>query len=446
MTPNWKSIREETTKYLQDLIRIDTTNPPGNETRAAEYLAGVFKREGIESTILESAPGRGNIVARIKGDGRAAPLLLMAHLDVVPVEADKWQHPPFGGNIVDGYLWGRGALDTKELVAMELMVMLLLKREGKPLARDIIFMANADEEAGGNLGAGWMVDHHPELINAEYAINEGGGIAVDILGKRFFTVQTGEKGTARFAMRTHGRPGHAAQPHLDNAVLKLADAIQKIGAAREAFPLHATQTVCDFFEGIAAKIDKKYQPGIRALLDPKTHNTVLKQLPIADGMRAMINAMLHNTVTPTMLNAGTKVNVIPSVAEARCDARLIPGQSPEDLLRELRAIIGNEVEVEFEATRMGRESDHHTPLFDTIKRVMARHQPQATVLPYLVTGATDARHVTKLGTKVYGFCPMIVPIDELDTVHAHNERVSLDNLEFGTRVLYEVVSEFAAKI
>ncbi|MDE3090281.1 MAG: M20/M25/M40 family metallo-hydrolase, partial [Chloroflexota bacterium] len=224
------AIRDEATRYLQDLIRIDTTNPPGNETKAAEYLAAVFKREGIEPTILESAPGRGNLVARLKGDGRAAPLLLMVHIDVVPAEADQWTHPPFGGDIADGYLWGRGTLDTKELAAMELMAMLLLKRDTarKPLARDIIFMANADEEAGGRLGAGWMVKEHPDLIRAEYAINAGGGFGLDILGQRFFTCQVAEKGTARFAMRTRGRPGHGSQPHRDNSVLKLADAIQRI--------------------------------------------------------------------------------------------------------------------------------------------------------------------------------------------------------------------------
>jgi len=443
MTPNWKSVREETTKYLQDLIRIDTTNPPGNEIQAAEYLAGVFKREGIAPTVLESAPGRGNIVARIKGDGRAAPLLLMAHIDVVPVEADKWQHPPFGGDIADGFLWGRGTLDTKELVAMELMLMLLLKREGKSLARDIIFMANADEEAGGRMGAGWMVEHHRDLIQAEYAINEGGGMSFDVLGKRFFTVQTGEKGTARFVMRARGRPGHAAQPHSDNAVVKLADAIQKIGAAE--FPLHVTKTVHDFFQGIADNVDQEYRPGILALLDAKTHRDAIKGFD--DGLRPMVNAMLHNTVTPTMLDAGTKINVIPSVAEAQCDTRLIPGQSKDDFLRELRAVIGKNMEIEIaDNYRMGRESDHHTPLFDTITRVLGRHEPKSSVLPYLVTGATDARWVTQLGTKVYGFCPMIASTSELDRVHAHNERISIDNLEFGTRVLYEVVTEFATKI
>jgi acetylornithine deacetylase/succinyl-diaminopimelate desuccinylase-like protein len=442
MTDNWNVTRDQVTRYLQDLVRIDTSNPPGNETRAAEYLAGVLRSEGLEPTVLESAPGRGNIVARLQGDGRAAPLLLMAHLDVVPVEADKWAHPPFGAEIIDGYIWGRGTLDTKDLVAAELMVMLLLKREGKQLARDIIFMANADEEAGGRLGAGWVVEKHPDLIRAEYAINEGAGFAFDILGQRFFTCQTSEKGTARFTMRTHGRPGHGSQPHPDNAVLKLADAIQKIGAAE--FPHHATKSVRDFFEGIAAHVDKQYRSDVLALLDAKKYTTAMKHLPIDDSMRSMLYAMLHNTVTPTMLNAGTKINVIPSAAEARCDARLISGQTTDDLLRELRAVIGERVEIVFEDNRMGRESDHRTPLFETITRVLARYEPHAPVLPLLVVGATDARHVTKLGTKVYGFRPMIAPMEELDTVHGHNERVSIDNMLFGTRVLYDVVREFAS--
>jgi acetylornithine deacetylase/succinyl-diaminopimelate desuccinylase-like protein len=412
--------------------------------QAAEYLASVFKREGIEPTILESAPGRGNVITRLKGDGRAAPLLLMAHLDVVPVEADRWEHPPFGAEMVGGYIWGRGTLDTKDLVAAELMVMLLLRRDAphQSLARDIIFMANADEEAGGRLGAGWIVEKHPDLIRAEYAINEGAGFALDILGRRFFTCQTGEKGTARFTMRTRGRPGHASQPHPDNAVLKLADAIEKIGKAE--FPYHATKSVRDLFEGIAAHIDKQYQADVLALLDAKKYAMAMKRLPIDDSMHSMFYAMLHNTVTPTMLSAGTKINVIPSVAEARCDARLIPGQTTGDLLRELRAVIGDRVEIAFEDNCMGRESDHRTPLFETIARVLARYEPNAPVLPLLVVGATDARHVTKLGTQVYGFRPMIAPMSELDTVHGHNERVSVENLLFGTRVLYDVVSEFAS--
>ncbi|MBI5653210.1 MAG: M20/M25/M40 family metallo-hydrolase [Chloroflexi bacterium] len=442
MTINSNSLQTETTQYLQDLIRIDTTNPPGNETRAAEYLAAIFKREGIEPTILESAPGRGNLVARLKGDGRAAPLLLMVHLDVVTAEPEHWSHPPFGGEIADGYIWGRGALDTKELAVMELIAMLQLKREGKPLARDIIFMANADEETGGKLGAGWMVKEHPDLIRAEYAINEGGGFGFDVLGHRFYTVQTGEKGTARFTIRARGKPGHGSQPHRDNAVLKLADAIKKIGAAE--LPLHVTPTVKFFIEGIAAKLGKPVALALNALLDPKKHRATLEHLPLDEGMRAMLYAMLHNTVTPTMLKAGTKINVIPSLAEGQCDARLIPGQTSDHLRRELDPILGNAVEIEFMDGTTGRESNHKTTLFETITRVMARYEPKATVLPYLVVGATDAKHIGKLGTHVYGFSPMFMPTSELGRVHAHDERISIENLMFGTRVLYDVISEFCA--
>jgi acetylornithine deacetylase/succinyl-diaminopimelate desuccinylase-like protein len=442
MTTNWDAIRAETTRYLQDLIRIDTSNPPGHETPAAEYLAGVLKREGIEPTVLQAAPGRGNLVARLKGDGRAAPLLLMAHLDVVPVEADQWTHPPFGAESADGFLWGRGALDVKDLAAMELMTLLILKRAGKPLARDVIFMANADEETGGKLGAGWMVKEHPDLIRAEYALNEGGGFGLDILGRRVFTCQIGEKGTARFALRARGRSGHGSQPHPDNAILKLADALQRIGAAE--LPLHATKTTRLFLEGVAANVDQRYHADMLALLDAKKYNAAIKRLPLDDGLRSMFYAMLHNTITPTMLHAGSKINVIPSVAEAKCDARLLPGQTPPDLERELRAVVGDTVAIEFIDNNLGREGDHPTRLFETIARVMARHEPRSPVLPYLVVGATDARHVGRLGTRVYGFCPMIAPTAELDRIHGHDERISIDNLLFGTRVLHEIVSEFAA--
>ena len=437
---HWDAVREEVTRYLQDLVRIDTTNPPGNETKAAEYLACVLKREGIEPTILESAPGRGNLVARLKGNGRAAPLLLMVHIDVVTAEADKWARPPFSGDIHDGYIWGRGTLDTKELAAMELMTLLLLKREGKSLARDIIFMANADEEAGGKFGAGWMVKNHPDLICAEYAINEGGGFGLDILGERFFTCQVAEKGTARFAMRTRGRPGHGSQPNCDNSVLKLADAIQKIGTTE--LPLHATATTRLFIEGIAAKVDRHYGTDLHALFDARKYRVAIERLPIDNGLRSMFYAMLHNTATPTMLNAGTKINVIPSVAEARCDARVLPGQSSQDLLRELRDVVGKDVEIEFLDDTPALEANYRTPLFETIDCVMQRYDARATLLPYLVVGATDARHVSKLGTKVNGFSPMFAPTTELDRVHGHDERISIENLAFGTRVLYDIVSEF----
>ncbi len=440
MTINWAQAQEEGVGYLRDLLKINTTNPPGAETAACEFLAGVLKNEGIDSTILESQPGRGNLVARLKGYGSAAPLLLMFHVDVVPAEAENWTRPPFAGEIADGYLYGRGALDTKELGAMEMMVLLLLKRNSVPLSRDVIFMANADEEAGGHLGAGWMVKNHPDLIRAEYAINEGGGFGSEILGKRIYTVQTGEKGTARFTLRTRGKPGHGSIPHKDNAVLKLAVGVQKLGEAN--LPMHLVTTARLHIEGLAQAVGGKAGAGLRTLLDSKNGN--LDKLPLDEGMRAMLYAMLHNTVTPTVLHAGSKINVIPSTAEARVDARLLPGQTKESFLKELRAVLGDNYEIEVhENVTLGIESDPQSPLYDVIKRVMKRNEPEAALIPELVVGATDARHLTKLGTKVYGFCPMFGPASEMERVHGHDERVSLDNIGLGTRVLYEVVSEFA---
>lgn len=441
---NWDTVQSEAVDHLQHLLRLNTVNPPGNEIIACQYLADVLKRDGIESTILESAPSRGNLVARLKGDGRAAPLLLMVHVDVVTVEPHRWKHEPFGGEISDGFIYGRGALDTKELAAMELAVMLWLKRNNVPLARDVIFMANADEEAGGIHGAKWMVEHHPDLIRAEYGINEGGGFGTNILGKRIYGIQTGEKGTARFSLRAHGKPGHASVPQRESSVLKLARGITALGEA--TFPVHLTETARNYVEGLAKAVGGSAAHSLRAVLDTKNNKRAFDNLMVDEGLKGMIYAMLHNTATPTKLNAGSKINVIPSVAEAQVDARLVPGQTPETFLGELRTVLDRDYDIEFHRPTMtGIESDPQSPLYDTMVNALKRHDPEAIVLPDLVVGATDARHVTKLGTKVYGFSPMFDDAAEMDRVHADDERISLRNVGFGTQALYEVVSEFAIK-
>lgn len=441
---NWDNVRDETVGYLRDLICLNTVNPPGNEIIACQYLADVLARNGIESQILESAPTRGNLVARLYGDGCAAPLLLMVHLDVVPVERDRWAQDPFGGELKDGFIYGRGALDTKELAAMELAVLLWLKRNQVPLARDVIFMANADEEAGGHYGAKWMVEQHPDLIRAEYAINEGGGFGTTILGKRIYGIQTGEKGTARFTLRARGKPGHAAVPQSENAVLKLARGLDKLGGA--SFPMHVTQTVRRYTQGLGNAVGGSAGAALRGLVDNKNAARALEQLELDEGMRGRLYAMLHNTVTPTKLAAGSKINVIPSVAEAQVDARLVPGVTAESFLQELRTVLGSEYEIEFhKPTTVGIESDPQSPLYATMVRHLKLHDPEAFVLPDMIVGATDARHVTTLGTKVYGFCPMFDEMAEMGRTHGDNERISVKNVGFGARVLYEVVSEFAAK-
>jgi acetylornithine deacetylase/succinyl-diaminopimelate desuccinylase-like protein len=280
------------------------------------------------------------------------------------------------------------------------------------------------------------------LIRAEYAINEGGGFGSKILGKRIYSVQTGEKGTARFTLRARGRAGHGSMPHRENAVLRLAAGLGKLGEA--TLPQHVVPTARLRIEGLAQVLGGRVGSSLRLLLDSKNGTDILEKLPLDEGLRGVLYAMLHNTVTPTMLRAGSKINVIPSMAEARVDARLLPGQTKETFLKELRAVLDNSFEIEFdENATPGLEFDPASPLYDTFKRVLGRYDPEATILPELNAGATDARHVAKLGTKVYGFCPMYDRDREMERVHGHDERISLENVEFGTRMLYEVVSEFA---
>src|SRR5579863_6986297 len=249
-TINWQAVDEEIVALVRGLLQLDTRNPPGNEVRAAEYLKKLFEAEGISGEIVGPSSDRGTFIARLKGDGSAPPLLLMSHTDVVAVEPEKWTHDPFAGDIADGFLYGRGALDMKQMVGMEAMTMLLLKRAGVPLKRDVIYMAAADEECGGHAGAGWVVENCPELIRAEYALNEGGGSGQDINGQRYYPVQTAEKGTVRFRIRTFGKPGHGSVPHHENAILKLAAMLATF--TPQLLPVHFTATARDYIMGIAA--------------------------------------------------------------------------------------------------------------------------------------------------------------------------------------------------
>ncbi len=237
---NWPAITAEAVRYLQDLIRIDTTNPPGNELAAAEHLAGVLRAEGYEPIVLEAAPQRGNLIARLKGDGSLPPLLLYTHTDVVPAEPAHWTHPPFAGEVADGFVWGRGALDMKNVAAMQLMTMLLLKRNHVALHRDVIFAATADEEIDSDVGADWLVTQHPDLVRAEYGLSEMGGHTLYLEGKKFYPIMCAEKGTCWVKIRAHGKPGHGSVPHADHAVLHLVRAIDRVTA--HPLPLHMTAT------------------------------------------------------------------------------------------------------------------------------------------------------------------------------------------------------------
>ena len=441
---DWDSVGGEVTGLLQDLLRIDTTNPPGNETACATHIAGVLRAEGIESAMLEKEPGRGNVIARLRGTGELPPLLLMAHMDVVVSEPEHWTHPPFAAEIAEGYLWGRGAVDTKNLLAAEIITMLLLRRTAEPLRRDVILMANADEEVGVGVGARWIVQEHPDLIRAEYAINEGGGDSQVLAnGRRFMGIQVAEKGNSPFKLVARGRPGHGSVPIEDNAVVRLGEALAALGRAE--LPLRLTETMRGYVTGIAALVDPAERDLWLGLLEPATVRASLRTLPVSDEMRRVLAAQLFNTVVPTMLTAGSRVNVIPSAAEATVDSRVVPGMTREEHLAELRAVLGEDIEIEFSRQAPWLESSLDSPLFAAIDSVMAELDPGVPVLPTLCTGGTDAKWVSSLGTKVYGFFPMQYEAGVMDLVHGHDERISISNLAFGTRVLFETVRRFCGE-
>jgi len=443
------SAGDEVVAHLQNLLRLDTRNPPGNEYLAAHYLRDALARDGIASEIVGPSPDRASIIASLRGNGSEPPLLLMSHTDVVAVERDKWTQDPFGGGIFEGFIYGRGALDMKNMVAMELQTMLLLKRRldagGLRLKRDVIFMAAADEEVGGRAGAGWVVENRPELIRAAYALNEGGGNVRIINGVNYYHVQTAEKGVQRFRLRARGTPGHASLQRDDNAVLALAEMLAHL--RNRHLPLHLSATARAYIEGVAAAQAEPTRGRFLALLDPAQCDAALAELDLPQSLKRQLHAITHNTISATILQAGSQINVIPSVAEAQLDARIVPGETRESFLRELKEIFGDEAEIEFlsQTGSTALEAEVSGPLWRTIEQVLAERAPGSRLVPKMLAGATDAKHVARLGTQVYGFCPeLYVGPDESSRVHGHDERMSVDSLKWGVRTLYDVVERFCA--
>lgn len=427
--------------HLQALIRINTTNPPGGETAAARYIASVCAEAGIEHELVEPIPGRGSVVARLRGDGSLRPLLLLGHLDVVPADAAEWSHPPFAAEEDNGLIWGRGAVDMKKLVATWLTIILRLKAEGRSLQRDIILAATADEETGGRHGLGWLVENRPDLVDAEIALNEGGGNAISLAGQTYLTLQAGEKTSATVRLVARGVAGHASIPSPQNAVVRLAEAIVKVGQTR--LPVHETKTVRTFLDRLTADLGPKLGLASGTVLPFVQVPAFVDQAVTEPFAKAALAAMISNTVTPTMVMAGQKINVIPSQAAAELDGRLLPGQTGDDLLREIRAIISNGIEVAMGGYLPATESDPNTPLAATIDQVVRETLPGAQTIPFLLPATTDARYLRPRGVVVYGFDPML-PGEQV-AAHGVDERVSLASLEFGLKVLHQVVTRTAGR-
>ena len=435
---------DEAVKHLAALIRIDTTNPPGNETPAAEYLAELLRASGLEPTLVGQTPSRKNVIARARGSSDKGPLLLAAHLDVVPAEPESWRHPPFGGEIHDGYLWGRGAIDMKHMAVMSALVVARLKREGVELTRDVIFAGVADEEAGCDAGSRFLVDEHPDLVRAEFALGEAGAFTVDLDGRVLYPVQIAEKGAVWMKLRALGSPGHGSLPRENNAVARLGRAVATLAAER--LPPHRTEVVDDYLRAIARTLGFPRSWLFRNLHRKRIADFVLKRLPDR-GVAAALAASLSNTAVPTVLRAGGKTNVVPGFAEAEVDGRSLPGQTAADLVAEVkRAIDDPAIEIEVIRDMPPVSGRRESALWDVLAGKLTEHHPGATVVPYLAPGFTDAKSWSRLGTRSYGFMPLRFPDDGVkfgDLFHGHDERIPVDGLKWGVQVLYEVVREFA---
>ena len=422
---------DEVVRIASDLIRIDTTNTGDpatvvGERAAAEYVAGLLAEVGLEPVILESAPGRASVVARYPGaDPSRGALLIHGHLDVVPADASEWSVHPFSGEVRDGYVWGRGAVDMKNFDAMALAVVRQWRREGRVPPRDLVLAFLADEEAGGEYGAHWLVAEHPELFEGcTEAIGEVGGFSYTVASDlRLYLIETAEKGLEWLHLRSRGRPGHGSMIHDDNAVTLLAEAVARLG--RHRFPIVMTETVrtCVSEVGTALGID----------IDPEQPEDAIAKL---GTIAPIIGSTVRNTVNPTGLTAGYKVNVIPSRASATIDCRTLPGQS-EIFAAQLRELIGPDLEIETIQSQPALETTFDGPLVAAMGDALRAEDPAAHPVPYMLSGGTDAKAFAKLGIRCFGFVPLLLPPDLNFSAlfHGIDERVPVEGLQFGVRVL-----------
>jgi acetylornithine deacetylase/succinyl-diaminopimelate desuccinylase-like protein len=426
----------ETVEICRNLIRIDTSNygsgDAKGERRAAEYVAGLIEEVGVSTTVLESAPGRANVFARIEGtDPSADALLVHGHLDVVPAIAADWSVDPFGGEIRDGMIWGRGAVDMKDMDAMMISVLRHMVRTGDRPRRDIVFGFFADEEAGMVYGSHWIAEHHRGLFDGVTdAISEVGGYSATIGGRRAYLLQTAEKGLMWLRLNAQGTAGHGSQINDDNPVTRLSRALANIG--EHQWPIELTKTTRAFLDSVTELTGVEF--------DPQNPQRLLAEL---GSVARFVGATLQTTANPTMLEAGYKVNVIPGSAQAGLDVRYLPGQR-EIVLEKLAELAGDGVSFEFESDDIALEVPFSGTVVDAMVDALHAEDPEAIVLPYMLSGGTDNKSLDPLGITGYGFVPLRLP-DELDfpsMFHGVDERVPTDSLEFGSRVLHRLLTQY----
>jgi acetylornithine deacetylase/succinyl-diaminopimelate desuccinylase-like protein len=421
------ALRAEVTDLLQRLIRVDTTNPPGNETAAAELLRDYLSESGVGCELIAKVPERANLVARIPGDGGPS-LLFLCHTDVVLADPSEWSVPPFSGDLLDGMVWGRGALDMKSQVAANAVAIASLAREGFRPRGDLIFAACADEEVGDGFGLEWLCAEHPDAVRCDYAINEGGGERIELTdGTPIYEATVAEKMTAPFRLRVLGRSGHASMPGIaDNALVKAAQLIERLAAFRPE-----------------PQIQHEVEGFLRVVLDdvPPATEAVERTRAVSPAAADVVEPLLGATFSPTIVSASVKRNVIPAVCELEVDCRLLPGQHPEHVEPLIRAVLGGDIDYELEwiEARGGTRSPLGTPLWEALEEFVAEAEPGARAAPLACVGFTDSHWLREaFGTVAYGFFPAtgeLPPEVAASLVHSADERIPVSDLELGVRWL-----------
>ena len=440
--PDFAAARDEVVKILSGFVRIDTSNPPGNETKGAEYLKSILDRDGIASEIFEMEPGRGNIVARLKGSGKKRPVLLMGHIDVVGVEREKWTVDPFGGLLKDGYLYGRGSSDDKGMASACLEVFLLLHRLKVPLDRDVIFLAEAGEEGTSTVGIDFMVQQHWDKIDCEYALNEGGMIYAPNGKVKYVGVATTEKVPRGFKLVARGTSGHGSVPRPDNAITHLAAAVARVGNWQA--PMRLNETTRAFFSRLA-----KISPADEAYLyshleDPANSGMIQEKIRTGNGT---YNSMLRTSIVPTIIKGGFRSNVIPGDAEATLDVRAVPDEDIDALAETLRKLINDPAVEVVPPPARGRPatppSKLETDMFRALESAQAKMFPGVLTLPLMLTGATDSAQLRAKGVQAYGL-GSVAGDRERASVHGNDERISVEGLGKFVEFIYWAVMDVAA--
>jgi acetylornithine deacetylase/succinyl-diaminopimelate desuccinylase-like protein len=425
---------------LQRLVQLDSSNPPGNERACVELIASTVRAAGVEPRILGSDPARPNLVARIGGRGVAPPLLLYGHTDVVPAKPGEWRHPPFGGELIDGEVWGRGALDMKGGLAMLLTAFLRVAQKATPPPGDVIFAATSDEEAGGEAGAAFLVRHHGELFaDVRHALSEYGGYTEHVAGRRLVPIGVAEKRRCTLRVTVAGRGGHSAIPRHGQVPGKLG--LVLVALDRRRTPTHVTPAVSEMIRAVADGLPAPLGGALRALLRPRLTDTILR---LAGGRGEDLDPLFRNTATPTIIRAGETLNVVPAVAHAELDGRLLPGHDPEMLSAELGAIVpaGTRLEV-LGADPPPARPQPNLELLPLLGRVLREDDPACHPFPLVNAGMTDARHFDRLGIQTYGFLPMRLPPGLMpQLLHAPNERIPAAALTAGARAIARVIERY----